>query len=191
MRWLWPRTHLDWRRRWWRRVASWWALLGMLLAVDRFGPVRPASRPDVAPAARAGSAGCASWSEQILRVIIEAGGSRVVVEKHGQGWRRGTEAVPRDLVRAFAETLAPCTPWPVVTEEPSRWAEFGVAEPRVVVLLEDAQGRQLHRVAFGRPNPTGTGRYARMDGAVQVALAGAQAWYYAELLAGRPLDKDP
>ncbi len=180
------------RARRWRRVGIWWGIWAALVAIDRLftHQVAPLAgpQPDANSVARSW---CAPQREPLGRIVIAAGARRVVVQRQGAHWQRGEHVIPDDLVGAFFESLESCEFWPIVATEAGAWAEFGVAHPVAVVELESVSGSLVQKIAFGHTNPVGTGRYARLLDDPRVFLVGSQQWYYAELLAGTPLDKAP
>lgn len=177
-------TRLAWQKRWWLRVALWWAVFGIALAVELLWSWH-APREQQGHASVENSV-CGLLSAPAERIVIETRQDRIVVERKGATWLRDGQAVPGDLAQAFLDALKTCASWPVVAAG-ERWREFGVDAPAVVVRIEAPTVGSV-RLAFGNLNPTSTARYARLDDDPRVFLVGLQPWYYLELLSAKALD---
>lgn len=181
-----PGTHWPvWRRRLWIRVAVWWVAFAVLaLSYHATGPTLVVERQAQTQELRS----CMPHEDQLVRLVVHGREGASTIERRGAEWFLGERQVPRDLLAALFEAVGACPAWPVVAGSKAEWGKFGLDEPVASLELE-ARGPQARvRLFFGSANASGTGRYVRMNDDPRVYLAGVQAWYYTELLAGRALD---
>ena len=153
--------------------------LGAYLWLVEFRPA-PARDADAAPALLATPTAAARVDlerpDRPLRAI--RAGSRWT-DDAGRPWQ--TDVVP-DLLA----TLATLRPVMVVDAEAGEPAAYGLAAPERL-RVSAADGRELARIDVGKPNPSGTGLYARVGDRRDVVLIGAVLrWELDKLRSGAP-----
>lgn len=139
--------------------------LGAYLWLVEFRPA-PASGLDATPALLATPAAA-------TRVDLERADRPLRAIRAGTRW---TDDAGRpwqnDVVGDLLATLATLRPVMVVDADAGEPATYGLGTPERLRVTA-ADGRELARIDVGKPNPSGTGLYARVGDRRDVVLIGA------------------
>lgn len=150
------------------------AVLAGALAVTKLtGGVKPEAMPDEAPAEEVLS----DFDSNSLRSVRAAGteGELYLYSSDGETWFVGdTSAAFRpaqDLIGAAVRTLSSIRTQDLVTDDATDedLSAFGLEEPRIVMTLKDNEGKSAV-IEFGNLNPSGRGRYSRLEDSSTVVI---------------------
>jgi hypothetical protein len=100
----------------------------------------------------------------VRRLVVEAGGRQAELVRHTGSWAPGPGTTPQSapLLQSGEDRLFPMRAYRVLRADPAD-PQYGLAEPSVVVRVEDRAGRQVG-LSLGAATFTGAGFYATLDG---------------------------
>lgn len=162
------------------RIVALWAVAVALTLVER------GQRPALETASRTAPATAGPLLDvreaDAAVVLVVDGGLRVRLEHGSDGWTvtaPGTPRVPRDLVRAFLDSLFAAVALEVLPEHAEPGDRFGLDEDRRIEIEPREGARRV--LVVGADTPTGTAAYVGgRDGAVRVI--GRNVLVYRQLL---------
>lgn len=158
-----------------------WAALTVYYIITQpaLAPVSPS-----APAAGPDAPFAGLRAADVMLLEIDWEGRRIHAEQRDGRWRLTAPAhkqVPGDLVSALVTAVLDLPEVEVIPVEPTRYSEFGLAEPAARLVFERHDGTRV-TVALGAHNPTDTAIYARREETETVMLLGLNTEYYLRLL---------
>jgi hypothetical protein len=100
----------------------------------------------------------------VQRLVVEAGGRQAQLTRAGRGWSadHGTPPQSAPLLFSAEDDLFPMLAYRVL-ETDAADPQYGLADPQVVLRLEDNAGRR-QGIRFGAASFSGAGFYAGQDG---------------------------
>ncbi len=111
-------------------------------------------------------------AEDITAIAIDRGGSKILLEKHGNDWvisQPVETQADRSVIEGIATNLAGARISRTLPAAPDRMQAFGLEQPAVQIDFKGKDGKQ-HTLALGEKDFSGQSVYGIVDGAKDVSL---------------------